>query len=62
MTLLISLMKELAQPTVAKSSGLRTIVDKKPEGTKSPDLADAVVMAFFPAPETHYAVSGSIAG
>lgn len=45
------LMQELAQPQKATSSGLRMIVDKKPDGVASPNLADAVVMAYNPAPE-----------
>lgn len=50
MQLLHQLMKELAQSTRGESAGLRTIVNKTPTGTKSPNLADAVIMAFFPAP------------
>jgi phage terminase large subunit len=46
--LLLQLMKELAQPTRGEATGLRTIVNKKPEGTKSPNLADAVIQAMFP--------------
>ena len=43
------LMKELSQPTASKSSAkLKLIVDKAPEGTKSPNLGDAVMMAFHP--------------
>jgi hypothetical protein len=45
------LMKELAQPTKADSSGLRMIVNKMPKGAKSPNMADAVIMCYFPAPE-----------
>ena len=52
MQLLMQLMKELAQPTRGSSTGLRTIIEKKPDGTKSPDLADSGVMAFFPMPES----------
>lgn len=51
MPLLHQLMKELATPTKGESTGLRMIVDKKPNGSRSPNLADAVMMAFFPAPE-----------
>lgn len=51
MPLLKQLMKELGQAVRATSAGLKTIVDKTPEGTKSPNLADAVVMAYFPLPE-----------
>jgi phage terminase large subunit len=51
MVLLHQLMKELAQPTRGESTGLRMIVDKKPDGTRSPNLADAVIQAFFPVPD-----------
>lgn len=46
------LMKELAQPTRGDSSSLKTIVNKKPKNTKSPNLADAGIMMFFPVEET----------
>ncbi len=52
MALLHQLCKELAQPVRAESSSLRTIVDKTPDGMKSPNLGDATVMAFFPVDET----------
>ncbi len=51
MPLLHQLVKELAQPTKGDSSGLRMIVNKTPEGTKSPNLADSLVMAMFPVPD-----------
>ncbi len=43
------LEKELSQPTSTKSSRLKYMVKKAPKNTKSPNLADAVVMCFFPA-------------
>lgn len=47
--LLSKLMSELAQPTVSKSAALlKMIVDKKPDNTKSPNLADGAVMCYFP--------------
>ena len=46
--LLRQLEKELSQPTSRKDGRMRLIVDKMPEGTRSPNLADAVVMAFWP--------------
>jgi len=46
--LIRKLEKELAQPTMIRDKALRWIVDKKPEGTKSPNLADAGVMGYFP--------------
>lgn len=41
--------KELSQPTVKKRpSDLKLLVDKTPEGSKSPNIGDAIVMAAFP--------------
>lgn len=60
MLLLPQVMKELAQPTKGENSGLKTIVNKKPDGTKSPNLADAGVMAFFPVDDSQgYAIVGN---
>jgi phage terminase large subunit len=42
------LKRELSQAVMIKSGDLRLLVDKKPEGAKSPNLADSVVMNFFP--------------
>jgi phage terminase large subunit len=53
MPLLHQAAKELAQPTLGESTDLRTIVNKKPEGTKSPNLGDAIIQAFFPIPDDH---------
>lgn len=45
------LQKELSQATASRSTGsLKLVVDKNPPGTRSPNLADAVVMAFWPVP------------
>jgi phage terminase large subunit len=43
------LQKELSQPTMGKSARLKLIINKAPDGTRSPNLADAVMMAFWPA-------------
>lgn len=51
MTLLHQLCKELAQAVSKRSSALRTLVDKTPPGTKSPNLADCTIMALFPSPD-----------
>jgi len=40
--------KELAQPTISPNGAMKQVVDKQPEGTASPNLADAIMMAFFP--------------
>jgi phage terminase large subunit len=42
------IQQELAQPIMVKDSRLRQIVDKKPKGSRSPNIADAIVMAYFP--------------
>jgi phage terminase large subunit len=50
--LLRTLQKELSQPTMGKNSRMQLIIDKQPEGKRSPNLADAVVMAYWPV-DTH---------
>lgn len=53
--------EELAQPTISKNTGnLKLVVDKKPDNSKSPNLADAIVMCYFPLPEdTSVAIFGT---
>lgn len=46
--LLRQIEKELAQPTISPNGSLKQVVDKKPDGTRSPNVADAIVMAYFP--------------
>lgn len=49
MPLLNQLKKELAQPTRGQSAAsLKMLIEKKPSGTKSPNLADALVECYFP--------------
>lgn len=49
------LEKELSQAVSKLStSSLKLLVDKTPEGTRSPNIADAVVMAFWPVIKTTY--------
>ncbi len=52
--LLRTLEKELSQPTASKDSRMKLIIDKMPEGTRSPNLADAVVMAYWPVVNNSY--------
>lgn len=47
--LLWRLVKELSQPTASRTATLKLAVDKKPEGSKSPNLADSVMMKFWSA-------------
>lgn len=48
------LEKELSQPTMGRDSSLKLTVNKRPEGTRSPNLADAVVMAYWPIQGSRY--------
>lgn len=49
------LIKELSQATSSLSTGrLKLVVDKTPEGTRSPNMADAVVMAYWPVMKSRY--------
>jgi len=57
LSLLRTLEKELSQPTMSKNSRMKLIIDKQPEGTRSPNLADAVVMAYWPVAELAYDTS-----
>lgn len=47
---LATLRKELSQATRGKTGALKLVVNKNPPGTYSPNLADALVMAFWPVP------------
>jgi hypothetical protein len=42
------LEKELCQPTIAKGPSMKLVVNKTPEGTRSPNLGDGTVMAYHP--------------
>lgn len=55
MPLLEQLKKELGQPTRGQSSQLKMLIEKKPDGMRSPNLADSGVMAFFPLDESNSA-------
>ena len=57
--LLRTLQKELSQPTMSRNTRMKLVIDKQPEGTKSPNLADAVVMAYWPVDELAYDTSMS---
>ena len=62
--LLHQVMKELAQPTRGESSAtLKMVVNKKPSGSKSPNLADSIVQCYFPIPDRGvHAETGSYGG
>jgi hypothetical protein len=58
--LLRKLIEELSQPVMTKSARLKLLVDKKPDGSKSPNLADAVMMCYWPIPSGRIVVSGQM--
>ena len=60
--LLRKLQKELSQPTIAYDSRMKLLVDKRPEGMRSPNLADAVVMCYHPAGQPPLIVTQEIVG
>ena len=43
---LSQLKVELSQPTYSKSKSGKLLIDKAPDGTSSPNMADAVMMVF----------------
>jgi hypothetical protein len=55
--LLRQIEKELSQPTAKKGARMRLLIDKTPDGTKSPNLGDAIVMAFWPIHEKVFATA-----
>jgi hypothetical protein len=44
-----NLIRELSQPTYTLTTSGKILVDKSPDGTRSPNLADAVMMLYSPA-------------
>jgi len=49
------IQKELGQATASTTTGsMKLVVNKSPEGTRSPNLADSIVMAFWPAVSQRY--------
>jgi phage terminase large subunit len=50
---LSTLRKELSQATRGRTGALKMTVNKTPEGTRSPNKADALVMAFWPADKAY---------
>lgn len=49
--LLRKIKKELSQPTVSKSSRMKLIIDKAPDGVPSPNLGDGIMMCYWPLPK-----------
>lgn len=51
------LMKELSQATMGQNTRMQAVVDKAPDGAKSPNLADGLIMGRWPAPRASQARS-----
>lgn len=58
--LLRQLIDELSQPVMTKSARLKLLVDKKPDGTRSPNLADAAMMCYWPIPSGRLEISAGL--
>jgi phage terminase large subunit len=58
--LLRKIEKELSQPTASQGARLKMVVDKKPDGARSPNLADAIVMAFWPVGHAPFEISEAV--
>jgi len=48
MPLIHQIVKELAQPTSGNGARMKLVVNKKPAGTKSPNVADGGIMMYYP--------------
>ena len=57
---LAKLQTELSQPTYGKTGKGKIIINKSPQGTKSPNLSDSVNIAFSESKESHFTDYGSI--
>jgi phage terminase large subunit len=57
---LAQIEEELTQPQHKTSATGKTMVDKQPDGSRSPNLADAINMAFFPCKEKTGGIMGTI--
>lgn len=60
MPLLRQIEKELSQATASKGARMKLVVNKTPEGTRSPNLADAVVMAYWPIQGSRYNLGAAL--
>lgn len=57
--LIHKLKKELSQPRMIRDTKMKTWVDKMPEGMRSPNLADSLVMAYFTLEAVRYPSRGA---
>ncbi len=57
---LLAIEEELSQPQHKASGRGKTMVDKQPDGAKSPNRADSIVMAFWPTAEPKFSWEGAL--
>jgi len=48
------LIIELSQPTYSKNGASKIVIDKAPNESKSPNLADAVMMCYYNTPKIEF--------
>lgn len=51
LAMLRQIEKELCQPTMSKGASMKLVVDKTPEGTRSPNFGDAIMQTYHPIKE-----------
>jgi hypothetical protein len=56
----MKLVAELSQPTFKSNDLGKIVINKKPDGQKSPNLADALVIAFSPFKQVDFEVSSAV--
>ena len=49
----IALVEQLSQPTYSRSPTGKIVVDKAPDGMRSPDMGDGTMMCYWPADRSH---------
>ena len=62
MSLLQKLITELSQPTYSVNGAGKILIDKKPDGVKSPNLGDAVMIKFSDAGKRGFKISDGLLG
>lgn len=59
--MLIKIKEQLSQPLIGQDARMRMMVKKTPDGTLSPNIADAIIMAYWPIPLPIYMTGGVFA-
>ena len=58
----LALQMELSQPTFSVNAAGKILVDKAPDGSRSPNLADSVIITYQPATRAAFFSAGMLAG